>query len=367
MNEWNVASGRRVPGDPVGAVSRRQFLRPAATGAAALAGAALLGGCGTAAGRLGRGSGSRRTLIRFGYTSVASSPVSKGYEKFAALVRSLSNGEIGVQTFCCNQLGNDLQLVRSAQTGAVQMGASSNNNLDVLTSKMMALELPYLIRDRTVYRRVWQGDPGDMIRAEFERRLGLKVLMVMDAAGFRSIETNGKKIRKPADLRGVKLRAAGTPVELATFRHWGANPVPLPYNQVYTALQQHTVDGEILQPIWFYTDKHVEVAHNICDIRYIMLSHIGVMNLEFFRRLPKAHQDVVLQAARQAEDYEWGIAGKAADDGVAALKRTPGIDYYEPLSVDPGPWLSSVKSVRDRFLDQAGRDLVRQIERMQQP
>jgi len=347
------------------AYSRRQLFRTAMLATTAGAAGSLLTGCATAAERSGGGTtagGAKKTVIKFGYTAVKSNPVAMGYEKFAELLHAQSNGDMQAQTFCCNQLGNDLQLIQSVQSGALQMGTSSNNNLDQVTSSMLAMELPYLVQSRDHYRKVWKSGPGDVFRQAFEKNLGLKILMVMDAAGFRSVETAGRDVRTPTDLKGLKLRVAPSPVELATFRNWGANPVALPYNQVYTALQQRTVDGEVLQPIWFETDKHAEVAHNICDIRYIMLAHIGVMNLDYFNSLPPDQQKLLEEVSGKAEDYEWDVAGKAADEADARLKQDKAISFYEPLKHDAEAWISSTAPIRQQFLSQAGPSLVKQIE-----
>ena len=135
-------------------------------------------------------------------------------------------------------------------------------------------------------------------------------------------------IRRPSGLKGIKVRAANTPIELAR----GANPV-LAYNQVFTAMQQGTVDGEILRPIWYYTDKHYEVAKN-----YDMLWSLGAYRLyrpRFFNDTPKDVQDLTLRPRlHEAEDLEWDQAGKDADSANAKLKAIPGIEWFEPTGSD---------------------------------
>lgn len=306
-------------------------------------------------------SSKKKFKLKFGYTSTPTNPVSLGYEKFASLVHAKSGGDVRITTFCCNQLGNDLELVQSAQSGALQMGTSSNNNLDQFTSKMMVLELPYLIRSPGAYRKFWQTSSGDIRRA-FETKLGLKILMVMDAGGFRGIETKAATVHRPADLQGLKLRAANTPIEIATFKAWGADPVPLPYNQVFTAMQQGTVDGEILQPVWFYSDKHYEVAKKIADIHYVMLSHIGFINLRFFNKLPRDVQDLINGAAREAEDFEWGQADKSTTQANNALKAMPGVEWYEPTGDVLAQWQDQSRPVWREFADRIGPGLIKRVD-----
>jgi TRAP-type transport system periplasmic protein len=353
MKQW-LTIERLLHEMQVGGVSRRQFLTLAA--AAGLAGPTLLPLV------EGTARAANKFTLKFGYTSTPTNPVSIGYEKFASLVNERSKGDITVTTFCCNQMGGDQDLVQSAQSGALQMGTSSNNNLDQFMSKMMVLELPYLIKSRTAYRKFWQTGAGNDVRHEFETKLGLKIIMVMDAAGFRSIETASATVRKPADLKGLKLRVANTPIELATFKTWGANPVPLAYNQVFTAMQQKTVDGEVLQPIWFQTDKHYEAAKKICDIHYIMLSHIGFMNLKFFNGLPKDVQDLILKAGHDAEDHEWVYAGDATNKANAALKAMPDLEWYEPTGEVLAEWEKASRPVWDQFKDQVGPDVIKSVQ-----
>lgn len=342
-------------------VPRRTLL----TGGLAATSLIALSACGASRNPTAGGSGNRgaKKTIRFGYTAVATNPVAEGFVKFADLVSTRSNGEMAVKTFGANELGSDQQLTQSAQSGALQMGDSSNNNLDQFTSKMMVLELPYLITSRDVYRKVWESDAGAEIMKSFEDDLGLKIIMVMDAGGWRGIE--GSTIyHSPADLKGAKLRAANTPIEVATFRRWGADPVPMAYNQVYTALQQHTVDGEILQPLWFYSDKHYEVAKAVSDIHYIMLSHIAMMNLKYYRSLSKDQQAVIDQAGKDAEDYEWDIAGKAATDARQKLKAMPGRQWYTPSGAALANWKDSSQPIWDQFSGKIGKSLISKIASM---
>lgn len=307
-------------------------------------------------------AGVRPITLKFGYTSTPTNPVSVGYEKFASLVREKSHNDLNVVTFCCNQMGNDAQLVQSVQSGALQLGTSSNNNLDQFTSACMALELPYLIKSRSVYHKLWSTPTGESLRRKMEADLGLKILMVMDAGGFRSIETRTRQVHVPGDLKGIKLRAANTPIELATFKRWGANPVPLPYNQVFTALQQGTVEGEILQPIWFYTDKHYEAAKHISHIHYVMLAHVGFMNPNAFNRLPKDMQAIILEAATEAEDFEWKYAGGAVAKADAALKARPGVTWYEPTASELDVWETTSRPVWKEFSGKISSNLLREID-----
>ena len=303
-----------------------------------------------------------KVTIKFGYTSTPTNPVSLGYEKFKSLVEHTSNNTITVATFCCNQLGNDMELIQAAQSGAVQMGTSSNNNLDQFTSKMMVLELPYLLKSRSAYRKFWQSHLADGIRADFEQKLGLRILMVMDAGGQRGIETVGTLARLPQDLKGLKLRVANTPIEVATFKAWGSNPVPLPYNQVFTALQQKTIDGEVLQPLWYYTDKHYEAAKKVSNIHYIMLAHVGVINLNFFNGLTKEQQALIIKAARDAEDYEWEQAAAIDAKAISALKSMPGVEFFTPIDADLQQWESTSRPVWNQFSDSIGAELIKQVE-----
>lgn len=352
MSDWsNVV---RLLEEARNGPSRRRFLSAASAAGLAAVAASVAPPVRAAEGK--------KVNIKFGYTATQTNPVAIGYEHFKNTVNAKSNNAIAVATFCCNQLGSDLDLIQGAQSGALQMGTSSNNNLDQFTSKIMVVELPYLLRSRTAYRKFWQSAAGQAIHHDFEHKLGLKIVMVMDAGGRRGIETVTKKVRRPGDLKGLKLRIANTPIEEATFKIWGANPIPMAYNQVFTALQQKTVDGEVLQPLWFYTDKHQEVAKNICNIHYISLVHIGVMNLAFFKALPKDYQELIMSAGKEAEDFEWKLAGEANEKAIKALKATPGIDFYEPTGAVLQEWESTSRPVWNEFAAKIGPALIKQVD-----
>lgn len=303
--------------------------------------------------------------IKFGSTATNTNPVEIGYQKFAQLVESKTKGNVQVQLFCCSSLGADHQLVVSTRSGALQMGTASNNNMDAFISKMEVFELPYLIRDAKTYFKVWDGPIGQEVKKDFEDQLGIKILMVMNAGGFRSVETVKRQVLLPKDLQGLKLRVAQTPVEIATFRTWGADPVPLAYDEVFTALEDGTVDGEVLQPVWFYSDKHYEAAKHLTHIHYVMLVHIGFINLEFFKGLPSQYQTAIVEAAEEAQTYEREITGKAIIEAKQGLIKH-GVQWIEPSPSELSIWEKTSHPVWKQFEAKiGGGNLIRRIEKIQ--
>lgn len=338
-------------------MTRRGFLTAGAGVGLALAGGSLLAACAksspSSSTSTSKAISGKPITMRFGYTATQSNPVSLGYARFASLVEAQSKGTMKINMFCCGSLGNDIQLAQSAQSGALQIGDASANNLDPLTSVMEVLELPYLVTSPAAFRKFWQSPISDSVYTTFEKKLNLKLIMVMNAAGFRSIETTGAVVRVPSDLNGMKIRTA-SPIEVEVFKNWGADPVDLPYNQVVTALQQKTVDAEVLQPVWFYSDKHYEVAHYLCDIHYIMLAHLAFMNLDDYHALSSDQQAIIANASQNAENFEWNIAATLAAKADAALKAMPSFTWYTPTPTEIALWKSSSQPMWDKLASQVG-------------
>ena len=301
--------------------------------------------------------------IKLGSSGGPPNPAEVAIDNWAQAVDRESQGKIAVNVFHNGTLGNEKALLIGTRSGAMQMGASSNANLDSFTDAMEVFELPYLLRDAPTYFRVWDSDVGKAVRAQIEKKLGIRILMLLDAGGFRSILTTRKAVKTHSDLKGLKLRIAFTPVELATFKHWGVDPVALANSEQFTALQEGTVDGVVPQPTWIDSDKLYEIAKKLCDIHYAMYSYVVYMNADYFDKLPGDLQSLLSRVSAEQE----GAERKTVAAAIEASKRhliASGVEWYVPTPSERAQWEASGKLIWNLFEPKLGKDVIERVEKL---
>jgi tripartite ATP-independent transporter DctP family solute receptor len=180
-----------------------------------------------------------------------------GAEYFKKLVEEKTQGRVEVQIFPSSQLGNERAILEGMKMGSIEMGVITSGALSGFVPEYAVLDLGYLFKDVDEAMNVLNGPIGE----EFSQKMvdnGIRNLGTL-RYGFRSVYAN-KPINSPEDLKGMKIRTMENPAHMDIFKALGANPTPMGYGELYTALQQKVVDGAENLPDLFYNSKHYEVA-----------------------------------------------------------------------------------------------------------
>ena len=156
------------------------------------------------------------------------------------IVEEKTNGDIKVEIYPNNQLGESRSVLEGIQLGTVQMAQVTGPMLSFVP-ELVVFELPFLFRDRDHMYAVMDSEIGKSLNPSFEKR-GFHSLGYGDV-GLRHILTVDKQINSIEDLKGLKIRTMGNPAHLAAFKAFGANPLPMAYGELYTALEQKVIDG----------------------------------------------------------------------------------------------------------------------------
>ncbi|WP_231687886.1 TRAP transporter substrate-binding protein [Bacillus sp. FJAT-27251] len=225
--------------------------------------------------------------LRLAQSKAANHPVSKGIDKFAKLVEAKSDGKVVIETFHDSLLGSDREVIESAQRGSLEMASSSTPNMTSFTNYFTAWDLPYIFENKDEVYKAVDGKPGEIIRDEMEHS-GFKVIFFPDY-GFRQVVNNVRPIQLPKDLAGLKIRTTNSKIEQADFKQFGASPTPVAWSEVFTALQQGTVEGEGNSYSLLWDSKHQEVLKYATEVNYNYSSDIVVMNKKKFDNLPEEY------------------------------------------------------------------------------
>lgn len=181
--------------------------------------------------------------LKFGHPYNETHPLALGAQRFADIVGEKSGGNIEVEVYPNSTIGSSRDLVESMQIGVVDFALVPTTNVATFYSPLDIFYLPFLFRDSEHAYAVSDGPVGEQLYAGLLEETGIRTLAMFES-GFRTITTADTKVETPDDMNGIKFRVVNNPLNVATFKALGANPTPMAISEVFTGLQQGTVDGQ---------------------------------------------------------------------------------------------------------------------------
>ncbi len=264
-------------------------------------------------------------------------------EEFKRRVAEYSNGQVKVEIHPAGSMGSDLKLIEMVKLGTLDVAITSNANYSTLGRAFLPFDLPYICIGRYNWYRVMTGP----IREEMNKRVdkdGFKLLMCFPVGAERDLMLTKRSLKTPADVKGMKMRVAASPINFKVMKEWGFNPVTIPWSETYTSLMQGIAEGVYTTPMWAYISKMHEVVKYVVETGGISLWHVAVMNKERFDSFPKDIQKAIDRAAKEADltghiqDQYWNDFGKRK-------MIEAGIKFYKPSTKELKQWVSAAKTL----------------------
>ena len=300
--------------------------------------------------------------IKVGYIGSESHPAMKAMQVFAQDVETGSSGKIKVELYPNAQLGGDRELVEGVQLGTIQMAIPSTSALAGFDKRIQVLDLPYLFTTREAAFEAVDGELGEMLNSYLAKK-GFEVLGYQEN-GFRHVTNSKQPIKTPADLKGLKIRTMENPMHLAFFKELGANPTPMSWGELYTALQQKTVDAQENPYAMIDDGKFYEVQKYVSETGHVFSYEILIANKKFMEKLPEDLRALVVNEARKAimtqrssmEKEEAAFKAKVIEAGLEANDLT---------AEDKKPFVEATKKVYSQFEGDLGTEIMDIVKRVQ--
>ena len=284
--------------------------------------------------------------IKFGHLNNTDHPTSFGVKKFAEIVAAKSGGKIKVTEYASSQLGNELQQQSALQGGVQEMLVASTTSLAGIVKEFGLFDFPFLFSSGAQADAMVDGPLGKMLSGKLAEK-GVVVLGFFDL-GFRNV-TNGKRpITKAEDLEGLKLRVIPNPVFLETFKTFKANPIPMPFAELYGALESKAVDGEENPYSVILSSKFYEVNKYVSGTNHVYATNPVQVSKRFWDKLSPVEQKLLHDAAIEAQNYQRVVSREAASKAVAELKAK-GMNYSDIVPAERARMRAAVKPVHDKF------------------
>jgi len=304
----------------------------------------------------------KKLTLRLGHPMAPGNNVTLGYEKLKELVEERSGGNIRIQLFGNAMLGSDRVTMESTQKGTLDLASSSSPNMANFSKAFMVFDLPYITsptKQAALYDALDNGELGKYLDAECEK-INLKPIMYSEY-GYRNFVATKKPIKNLADLQNLKVRTTASPVEVAVAAKLGMNPTPIAWGEVYTALQQGTVDAEGNTFSLLNDAKHTEVLKYAMDSAHNYSMHILLMNKKKFDSLPAETQEMLVQAGKDALAYQRSITADLEKKATEAFK-TQGIEIHNLSEAERAEFVKATMPVWDEFSSEIPAELIKLVQ-----
>lgn len=295
--------------------------------------------------------------ITFAHGANKGNPRYEAAELFAKLLPTCTNGKMTVNVAPSATMGDDVEMLTSAMSGVINITANSQGAMAQIVPEVGAIGLPFLFKDLPTAWRVLDGKIGDIIDSKAQEK-GLKILTFWDN-GIRHITTTGKAIIEPGDLKGLKIRTPPDEVSLAIFKSLDANPSPLAWSELPTALRSGVFDGQENPLTNIYSAKLHEITPYISLTGHQYQSTPVVASLMWWSSLDKKTQECVQGAAKEAGKYQREKSLK--DNNELKIKmEQEGAKFFEVE--DKKAFIKAAGKVYRQFDDKLGNGFVGKLQ-----
>lgn len=315
----------------------------------------ILSGCNAQAVDGTVGSDGEKVVIRMANLVAADNFLNIGYEKFKEVAESESNGQIEVQIYNSGTLttSEDIEY-EMLQTGVLDI---VTNAAFVVASNAQIpayniFDVPFLFSNEDEMYTLVDGKYGDILKNSLEENSNAYYLGAFSIGSF-AIANDNHKVRKPSDLKGLKIRSTTTPLQSGTIAAMGANPTPISYGEIFTSLQQGTIDGVQTTTPLIYGDKFYEVANHLTLTRHFPLPHIMMMNKKFYDGLTDEMKAVVNKAAEEQIKYARELAVEAEKKAIIGMQED-GVEVVELTPKELEAFKEAVQPAIDNNIDKVG-------------
>ena len=287
---------------------------------------------------------------------------------FKSLVEAGTNGSVKVQIFSDGQLGKDNEVIEQTQSGVIQSNISSAGGVAQHYPLIGVFDLPFAFPNIAVVHDVMDRDSafGQKLSADIEKKTGLKVLGLLDSGGYFAITNSRQPIKTLDDMKGLRIRTMTLPTHEAIISSLGGKPTPLPWPEVYTALQTGVADGQMNPiPIIAFA-KFDEVQKYVTLTQHIITPYVWFINKDFYDSLTDDERYVVDYAARAAVVSGRGISRiiEASSRGLPHLAKKMEVNSVSAAELKRFASVSqpAVKNLIEKKFGAEGVDMLKAME-----
>ncbi len=293
-------------------------------------------------------------VLKLGHVVDANHVWNRAAVKFAESVEKKTNGTVKIQVYNNSQLGNDRDLAEGMKMGSIHFSLIAGV-MGNFYPPIQLLEMPYLFESQDHLRKVIYGPVGEEIKAGLKKSTGIMCLDFWERSPRQL--TSSKPVNKIDDIKGLKIRVPEIPPMVAAWKAMGANPTPMAWGEVYTGLQQGTIDAQenpfanILSAKIEEVNKYVAITDHVYG--YVML----LMDEKAYNKLTPDQQKAIMEAAKEVTQWQNKIVAEEEARDLKTL-QSKGITITKP---DKAEFIKRAKTTHGEFANKYGKELYEKI------
>ena len=292
-------------------------------------------------------------VLKWGDAAVDGTAEYEANQKFIELVETYTDGRVKIEYYPAGQLGSDGDVVQACMANTLEMAKCSTANLSEFCHVLDFCDFPGMFRDTDHVYQVLASDLRDELAAQVYEEIGCyPVTFDVDGGAARWLFNTNREVKVPEDAFNLKVRTTGSEIEMALYQACGIGATPMAWQELYTGLEQGTVDGVYAGPVPAFTNNFTEVAKYATvmtlsfgpSVRVISsgaVDALGGVDGELFQ--------AVIKASRESEQIKRELNEKDVA-GVADKMREQGVAVYEPTAEEQEKWLEAAGEIVPTFI-----------------
>ena len=300
-------------------------------------------------------TGEKKTLrISLGLND--KTPLYQSSVKFKELVESKTDS-LEVEVFHSGTIADDRSAIEMLQFGTLDITIPSTSPFTTFVPEYGVFDLPFTITSAEQADAILQGEFGDKIAALAESQGMLQIAWWGN--GFRNLTNSKRAVEKLEDLKGLKIRTMENEIHLAAWKALGANPTPMAFTELFTAMQQKTIDGQENPYPTIYLEKYPEVQTYLSETNQIYTPFIFLISQKTWNKLSEEEREIIKAAAIEAGEHNRALSRETAASALEELKKEM---QYTKLSDDElKRFKAAVAPVIEQYKSMIGEDIVNEF------
>ena len=298
-------------------------------------------------------------IIRFGYGLAEDSNQGRAVKFFADDLAKRTGNKLKARGFASASLGSDTQMQNALIGGAQEMMVGSTATLVGIVKDFGVYDLPFLFNNEKEADAVLDGPFGQKLADKLQEK-GLVGLVYWEN-GFRNLTNTKRPVAKMEDMQGIKLRVMQNPVYIDMFNSFGANAVPLPFSELFTALETKTVDGQENPVNTIQSSKFYEVQKYLSITKHVYSPWIVLASKKWWDGLSADEKKAIQEAAVASRDFERKDSREASVKAIDFLKEK-GMQVSVVSDTELARMREKAKPAFDKFAAEGGADVIKELQ-----
>jgi TRAP-type transport system periplasmic protein len=275
----------------------------------------------------------------------AKTPVGDSFDMFKSLVEKESKGELKIDVFHGGILGSEIEATEQIAMGQIDIACIATTNYSGKSNVFQTYDLPYVFSGQMEWKYHMGGIKGTgggllgELRAYVLNKEG-HMLLGCHAPGRPKVIANSRRaVKSPKDAKGLKIRVSPSPLEAALLKEWGFTPVPIPWPETFSAMQQKVVDGSVSGYLVGGQFGHFDICKYSFEPEAVQSAYMILMNGKKWKSLSPTHQDILLRAMAEATRWCWETIDDVDEQWKQKYIKEKHIEVYSPPPAAKAEWV----------------------------